>query len=70
MSSRALIVGIAAGTHADEAETYLRNSPSDGDGAVTLLRSSRVALRATDADEPSPGVCEMVIPVPETTSAT
>ena len=64
------MVGIDAGTHAEDAETYLRKFPSAGAEAETLLRSSSVAFSDTDADEPSPGVCEIVIPVPAVTSLT
>ena len=49
---------------------HLRKSPELGDGTVTLERLSKVASRLTVAVEPSLGVCDTEIPVPEETPDT
>ena len=68
MSSMLLMIGTASLTHA--VPFHFRNCPEDGLATETLLKSSSVALSATVAEEPSPGVWVTVIPVLAVTSET
>ena len=59
-----LVVHVVPALSSVEEVRYLRNSPLVGDNTLTSLKLSSVAFSETEADEPSPAVCETVSPVP------